>query len=309
MVIAEAIPTSGAQTSLVSGAYRAEIATVGASLRSLTYNNRNLVVPFDADELRPNFRGAILAPWPNRITDGIYVFAGEREQLAISEPVRGHALHGLVCWINFEVTEKGESSVSLRTTIEPQPGYPHRVVLTVTYTLAATGLTVQVEALNTGATAAPFGTSWHPYLVGGTGRVDDWHLEFDAKSVYTTVGPRLLLGEIETIEVDARFDFSNNLPIGDRKIDHAFTGFSRTAGIATARLTDATGAGVQMSWDDKCNWVQLHTADLKESAADRIGMAVEPMTCPPDAFNSQLDLLVLQPNEVSLTSWRLVAIL
>jgi aldose 1-epimerase len=61
---------SGRPFELSAGGYRATIASVCASLRELPWQGRHLVVPFDADEVRPDYRGAVLAPWPNRVADG-----------------------------------------------------------------------------------------------------------------------------------------------------------------------------------------------------------------------------------------------
>ncbi|HWS52387.1 MAG TPA: galactose mutarotase, partial [Microbacterium sp.] len=84
-----------------SDGYEAVIASVGASLRSLTFDGRDLVVPFDADEVRPNYRGTTLAPWPNRVVDGRYRFGGVEHRLPLTEPERGHALHGLLAWADY----------------------------------------------------------------------------------------------------------------------------------------------------------------------------------------------------------------
>ena len=56
------IPASGTQYTITAGDYEATIASVGATLRSLTYRGRDLVVPFEPDIVRPFFRGATLAP-------------------------------------------------------------------------------------------------------------------------------------------------------------------------------------------------------------------------------------------------------
>ena len=66
------IPLSGTQVTIDHGDYSATIASIGASLRTLRWQGRDLVIPFDADEVRPAYRGAILAPWPNRVVDGTY---------------------------------------------------------------------------------------------------------------------------------------------------------------------------------------------------------------------------------------------
>ena len=78
---------SGIQHALRAGDYEAVIASVGASLRSLTYDGRDLVVPFEADEVRPAYRGATLAPWPNRVVDGaVHRSAVSSVSCALTEP-------------------------------------------------------------------------------------------------------------------------------------------------------------------------------------------------------------------------------
>ena len=63
-----------------------------------------------------------------------------------------------------------------------------------------------------------------------------------------------------------------------------------------------------MSWGAACTWVQIHTADRPGNPGNRIGLAVEPMTCPPDAFNSGTDLIVLEPGVSHAASWTIAAV-
>ena len=65
---------------------------------------------------------------------------------------------------------------------------------------------------------------------------------------------------------------------------------------------------VTMRWDAACPWVQVHTADQPDPQRSRLGLAVEPMTCPPDAFNSGTDLIVLQPGESTTAGWTIAAV-
>ena len=305
------IPLSGTQFELTSGEYTATIASVGASLRTLQHNGRDLVVPFDADEVRPAFRGATLAPWPNRVVDGRYTFEGNDHQLALTEPTRGHALHGLVAWHDFIALDEADDRVMLATTVEAQDGYPFRVQVRVEFLLDANGLHTTVAARNTGNAAAPYGTGPHPYLVAGEGTVDDWTLLLPAEQVLTVTEDRLIPVELADVatEADGSFDFRTPRVIGDLFIDHAFTGLVRTESrTAEVRLTAPSGTGVSMTWDASCPWVQVHTADQPVVANSRRGLAVEPMTCPPDAFNSHDDLIVLQPGEVTFAEWTIAAI-
>lgn len=303
----DAAPLSGHQYTISHGDYSATIASVGASLRLLTFAGRDLVVPFEADEVRPAFRGAMLAPWPNRVVGGRYDFGGASHQVALTEPGNGHALHGLAGWLDFGLVSHRDDELVLEAVIQAQDGYPWQVTVTVTNTVTDAGLATTVTARNNSTTPAPWGTGPHPYLVAGPGRVDDWTLELPAAQVLLTTPT---LAPTEVVAVDAAgLDWREPHAIGDVFIDHAYTGLVRDAeGVATVRLTDATGSGVQMSWGDDCPWVQIHTADQKDPAVHRIGLAVEPMTCPPDAFNSGTDLITLQPGSPSSAHWTIAAL-
>ncbi|MCS5732130.1 aldose 1-epimerase family protein [Herbiconiux daphne] len=304
-------PLSGARIDLEAGDYRASIASIGATLRVLQFDARDLIVPFGVDEVRPGYRGATLAPWPNRVVDGRYTFDDVDEQLPLTEPSRGHALHGLASWLDFTAVDRAVDRVGLVAVIEPQTGYPHRLELRVDYLLDEQGLHETVTAKNVGTAPAPYGTGPHPYLVAGPGLVDDWTLELPADEVLTVTADRLIpiaLADVAA-EGDGVFDFRETRPIADTFIDHAFTSVHRDAdGLATVRVTAASGDGVAMSFGPECAWVQVHTADTPAPDTDRIGLAVEPMTCPPDAFNSGVDLVVLEPAQSTAASWTLTAI-
>jgi aldose 1-epimerase len=293
-----AAPLSGAGYTLTSGDYTADIAGVGATLRTLRHRGRDLVVPFEADEVRPAFRGALLAPWPNRVVDGRYSFRGTEYELALTEPRRHHALHGLAAWQQWSHVESGDAFVELAFRVEAQTGYPFRIDLVVRYELSADGLS--------------YGTGPHPYLVAGPGRVDDWSLELPARAVLTVTPDRLIPVDLADVELedDGAFDFVASRPIDSTFIDHAFTELERSDdGLATVRVTTHDGSsGVGISWGTECQWVQVHTADQPEPSIHRLGLAVEPMTCPPDAFNTGTDLVVLDPSEEHTAGWTIFAL-
>jgi len=302
------IPASGRQLHISGHGYQAVIASVGASLRVLRHEGRDLVVPFEADEVRPAYRGATLAPWPNRIVDGRYAFGGAEYRLALTEPARSHALHGLAAWTEFADRVIEDDRVVIAAVIEPQLGYPFRVEVEVEFRIGTDGLTQTVTGRNLGTDAAPWGTGPHPYLVGGAGGVDDWTLTLPASEVLTVTPDRLSPVAVESVDAHPEWEFRRARAIGDVFIDHAFTELERTDGIAEVRLTAPDGHGVALSWDDSCPWVQVHTADTPDAATNRIGLAVEPMTCPPDAFNSGVDLISLAPGAEHAASWRFSAL-
>ncbi|GAA3765146.1 aldose 1-epimerase family protein [Microbacterium kribbense] len=311
-------PLSGIQHALRAGDYEAVVASVGSSLRSLTFEGRDLILPFDADEVRPGHRGATLAPWPNRVVDGKYSVDGVDYQVPLTEPARGHALHGLASWLDYQPVDKGASHVTLEGVIEAQKGYPWRVVVRSAYALDADGLTQTVTAVNESEHPAPWGTAAHPYLVAGAGHADDWTLQLPAAQVLRVATERMLPDGLAPVDTDAaRFDYRSAHRIGAAVLDHAFTGLATGKdGQVAARLTDAAGSGVEMVWDAACPWVQVFTSDQPGGAADpahRAAVAVEPMTCAPDAFNAaaypyDTGLIVLEPGESATAAWRIAAI-
>ncbi|MBW4042200.1 MAG: aldose 1-epimerase family protein [Acidobacteria bacterium] len=297
------VPISGTRIPLRSGGYAAEIATVGATLRSLTSEGRDLVVPFAEDEVRPLYRGVVLVPWPNRVVDGRYAFDGAVRQLPLTEPERGHALHGLVCWSDFRVVARSRTAVTLETEVVAQAGYPHPLRVQVEYRLAGDGLETRITTTSTGTSRAPYGASGHPYLVAGPGRVDDWTLELAADEVLEVDPERLIPQGLDPV-ADGPFDFGAPRRIGDLFIDHAFTGLRSRR----VRVLAADGHGVELRWGPGAPWVQVHTGDRPEPEYDRAGLAVEPMTCPPDAFNSGTDLVVLEPGASHRLAWTIAAV-
>lgn len=306
------IPLSGTQHTLRSGEYEATIASIGATLRRLTHAGRELTLSFDADTVRPSFRGATLAPWPNRVAAGTYDFAGDTYVLPIADDGRPNALHGLASWLDFAVVTASDDRVTLAATIVPQAGYPWRVRVETTFTLAADGLTQTVVATNESGESAPFGTGPHPYLVAGPSALDTWTFALDAGQVLDVTPDTLRPVALVDVAGSTRFDWRAPRVLGDAAVDHAFTGI----GAHVARVTDPTGTGVEMTWDAVCSWVQVYTCDQPGGSANpvhRTGLAVEPMTCAPDAFNADnydydTGLQILAPGAQSTASWRISAV-
>lgn len=295
---------NGVLSTISHGGYRATVTEVGGGLHSLTYEGRPLVVSWPLTDVRLNHRGSVLAPWPNRVADGRYTFEGRTQQLAITEVDKHNAIHGLASWLSFAVEEQEPDSVTVVGRIWPQQGYAGLLDVRVRCALDGRGLTWDVTTTNVGAAPAPYGASVHPYLVAGPGHVDDWTLLVPAAEVLEVDPERLLPTGV--VPVPDALDFRTARLVGATKIDNAYTGLTGRR----VELRTADGTGVALDLGDTEHWVQVHTADRPEPDRNRIGMAVEPMTCPSDAFNSGTDLVVLVPgasHTLSLTISALVA--
>lgn len=295
---------NGQIISLEAGRYTAAIATVGAGIQSLRRSGQDLVLPFDPDRVAHAYAGKTLAPWPNRIGAGTYVFRGEEFSVPVNEASTGTALHGLVAWADWQVVARSAGAVVLEFTLHGQPGYPHQLLLRAEFTLTAeAGLTLTVRAVNTGRTAAPYGVSSHPYLTAGGAPVDDCELGFTASHVLMTDDRLLPLELKETAGTE--YDFTQPRTLGAMSLDHAFTGLPDGAWHVTLR-DPGTGAASVLSaagGPGGSGWLQVYSGE----EMGRRGMAVEPMTCPPDAFTTGTDLIVLEPGDSHTYSYSISA--
>jgi aldose 1-epimerase len=299
-------PTGG-QFRLRAGDAEAVVTAVGGGLRRLRWAGRDLVAGFAAGQLRPVYRGSVLAPWANRLADGRYRWDGAEHQLPLTEPERRTALHGLVVWQAWTPVRVADAEVALATRLHPQPGYPFQLDLTVTYRLDPDGLEWRLEAVNSGGTDAPYGCSVHPYLVAGPGRVDDWTFSLPAERWLEVDPERLLPVGLRDVAGTA-FDLRAPRRLGAVEVDHAFTGLvTGPDGRVRAELRGPDGAGVALEWAAaELPWVQVHTADRPaEPDLHRAGLAVEPMTAPPDALASGQDVVRLRPGDRHAARWSL----
>jgi aldose 1-epimerase len=294
-------PASGEQYALVHGDQRAVVTEVGATLRSWQLEGCELLDTFGLDSPGNPYRGKVLMPWPNRLRDGRYSFGGREHATALSEPERGNAMHGLVTWVNWNATQRSERSVTLTYRLHAQPGYPFVLDLAVDYALSDDGLDVTLRAANPGRAAAPFGAGLHPYLALGDGRADDARLRIPAESWLPVDDQLVPTGEVRPVD-GTQYDFRSRRRIGEAEIDTCFTDVTRGSdGLARVELAyDATGGERQLTvWmDGSYSDLQVYTSDdVPEPDRRRRSVAVEPMTCAPDAFNSGRGLLVLEPGE------------
>ena len=280
---------------------RAYVDTLGATLLGYLVGDRPVLHPFEGEAGRRAGQGDVLIPWPNRVADGRYSFAQSLQQLPIDEPEFGHAIHGLVRRSRWYVDELSPESVRLRHRLRGGPGYPFEIDLDVAYALSPAGLTATFEARNVGATACPFGAGAHPYFGFPGARADAIALELPAED-WLEVDERLVPKGHRPV-ADSALDFRRPRTIGATAIDHAFARLERDAGgLAWSSLRFGSEA-IRLWQDAAFGFVHAYTADTLPEAQRRHSVALEPMTCAPDAFNSGDGLRVLGPGDSFRGRW------
>src|SRR3954447_19573383 len=89
------LPPTGPQVRIAHGRHEAVAVGVAAGLRSLRLDGRDVLDGFEEHERAAGGRGQTLVPWPNRVDAGRYELDGVTQQLALTEPSAGNAIHGL----------------------------------------------------------------------------------------------------------------------------------------------------------------------------------------------------------------------
>ncbi|MEO8897889.1 MAG: aldose epimerase, partial [Candidatus Dormibacter sp.] len=156
---------------------------------------------------------------------------------------------------------------------------------------------------NTGATRCPYGCGQHPYLSPGTGLIDACTVELDARTRILTDEKRQLPTGREPV-AGTPFDFSTGKPLGNRAVDFAFTDLARDdSGRAWVRLLAPDGRRAELWVDEHYPILELYTGDTLDPERRRHGLGAEPMTCPPNAFQSGDGLVCLEPGQSLTTTW------
>ncbi|WP_430781143.1 aldose 1-epimerase family protein [Actinoplanes sp. G11-F43] len=300
---AESTAKSGVQWSIEAGGHRAVLAEVGGTLRSYSVGGVDILDGFTTEEISPGSAGQILAPWPNRIRDGKYEFEGTAYQLALTEPARSNAIHGLVNWSRWRLVSQAADAVTLEFDLPGQVGYPWSLVLRAHWSVSADGLKCVQEVVNTADTNAPWGYSVHPYLRLPGLTVDETVLHVPAGSRIMADSRLLPIGATKIAGTE--FDFTEPRRIGDLVLDTTFGDIDFDAdGITSVTLADAGSDRRIVVWaDGRFRYWQVFTADTLHGERFRRSIAVEPMTCPPDSFRTGRDLVVLAPGETWSASW------
>lgn len=308
---------------LRAGQYCAQISPFGGGLWSLTCADKPLVVtpPVPPEGLSqvspvPFAAGCLLAPWPNRVDGGNFTFQGETYHLEINEPDRHNAIHGFVRERSWELdpeTSDNPAAVSLTLEMEPQPGWPWRLKYVMNWSVDATqGLRGELRVSNLSDTPCPFGFGWHPYLSAGGASLDECTLRI-------SVGNNLVLDSTRNLPTGLEHPADTVLgqarPVALRGLwlDHAFRAQPEPDGYVRAALCRVDGSGTELSAGPWCRWLQIYTADPARQQAfpgvdDGRALAVEPMTCPPNALSRNQDVLVLEPGKPETFTFGLRAI-
>jgi aldose 1-epimerase len=235
-------------------------------------------------------KSTVLFPFPNRLRDGRYTWLGHEYHFPLNNAATGNAIHGFARDHAFTVDkiellpDAATFTCDLHSTGHPT-GYPFRFVLQLKFTITDRQLfTLEVACRNLHDHAIPVGFGWHPYFR----LADRADVHF------------LQLPPARRVEIDDRM-----IPTG---ADTAYAVFGEKKQVEDTFLDTcfrATGKGnyhLRLSGTDQktlrvtstaahCPFFQVFTPPHRQS------IALEPMSCNVNAFNSGDGLVALQPHK------------
>ncbi|MDX1870812.1 aldose 1-epimerase family protein [Mycolicibacterium sp. 120266] len=287
---------------LAEGPVHAVITGVGAAIRTLAVGGVDLTPGYPPDRQRPFYSGTVLAPWPNRVRDARWSYRGTTQLLDVTEPQRGNALHGLLCFSEYRRLEQTDNTVTLSAQVFPQHGYPFHLDTRVTYRLTDDGLHATHTVDNLGQDPAPVALGTHPFLcIGGVPTSEltltvaaDTHIDVDERLNPTGTSP----------VQGGYWDLRAGRRVADLDLDDAWTGLHITDGGSLHSLRAPDGQTVSVWADEQFAYIQVFTT-RRYPMGDRFvtAVAVEPMTAPADALNSGAGLRWLEPGDSWSASW------
>lgn len=293
-----------------SGEFVSILPYLGGSINRLALAHENKLIeiidgyssPENAkNTLMTTFKGSNLFPFPNRIADGKYVYGGQQFQLPLNFPQENNAIHGLIYDEEFKLLDQEDGEIGCKLLLEYEAeeeseGYPFRYHLKISYRLLENGgFESKIKVTNLMDRSIPVGHGWHPYFRLGNNLVNELQLEFPAEDILKVDERNIPIGE------SSKYNKFNKLtPIENTILDNCFK-LSEENDKAEITIMNKTGTFGYKIWQEtgkyKYNFLQVYTPPNRKS------IAIEPMTCAPDAFNNTNGLIILAPLESFTASW------
>lgn len=258
---------------------------IGASIQDLVIKNTEIIYginsltqPSDVYTVNPSI---LMFPFPGRVKNGSYIYKNKQYQLKQNEQHRDNAIHGLIAHKSFTLTHSAsnENQVNLSFSYSVKnadKGFPYDFDIIMHYTIKEDQVNLDFEISNTGKEAFPFALGWHPYFK--TNDLSNNTLSFKTSE-------EILCNE-------------NMIPTGTKKIGdfddfkisntHFDTCYVMNSHLITLK-TQQYIAKINIENKNQ-QYVQLFTPALRDC------IAIEPMSCIPDAFNNGKGLSELSPD-------------
>ena len=277
---------------IATGNYLSIIADYGGAINQFMVQGKQILLgASNATEfteiIQNTYAGAQLFPFVNRINNGRYSVQFKTFSLPQNDDAGlPHSLHGLVYNQPFSIVEVNENigRLVLEYVLKAsENSYPFEMQLQVTYTLEINSFSVETSIKNLGSTLAPFAYGWHPYFAV-SGLVDDCKLQLPTTKYFLTDNRLIPTGETRELT-----DFIKLSTIGSIDLNQCFEMPCNQKEHAIT-FVDTEGCIIKLT-QKGFGFTQFYIPSNRKS------IAIEPQTSIPDAFNNEIGLNWLLPDE------------
>ncbi|MFM8448778.1 MAG: aldose 1-epimerase, partial [Haliscomenobacter sp.] len=217
---------------------------------------------------------------------------GTDYQFPVNEPISQTALHGFgqdkpMQAYDFKIGEHAASADCKYKDGGEEAYYPFPFTFSIHFKLTAGALDIEMRFRNDGDLDLPVGLGWHPYFTLAS-RIDEMSMQMPYTELVGVDDRMIPTGKKYPYD-----DFAAGKRIGATVLDNCF---AIPASEGTFSILLEGPEGKMEYWQEtgvgKCTFVQVFTPP------DRQAIALEPMTCAPDAFNSGEGLARLRTGEI-----------
>jgi aldose 1-epimerase len=219
----------------------------------------------------------LMAPYSNRIRDGVLHFRGRSYQLSRGDK---HAIHGDVRNRAWKITEQSETMITLtfNSADFADFNYPWRLSCEQRIELLPSGVRQGVTITNQDNEAFPVGMGFHPYFLRDVfGEGGDVDLAFSAEKVFPVEqSVPLPLGPAEQIPESLQYHNSRRLAYG---LDHCFEHWDRRAFFEWYSLNRDLKILGEVRASESCKYLVVYSPERQNF------FAFEPVTHAIDSCN------------------------
>ena len=260
---------------------------LGASLQELSFDAIPIIYGIEvSDEGIVDYqsinKSSLLFPFPGRIKNGKYDYNQQSFQLEQNEKNRSNAIHGLVYDKHFEVesTETSEVDATVVLSYDSKGtlvGFPFNFQLIITYLITNGSVELSATVKNKDEVSFPFGLGWHPYFKSE-------HLQNSSLSFSSD--EQLVCNENQIPKSAKKNNLQQTFKLKNKFFDDSFILLEKEVKFKSENYS------LNMNFSENSDaFLQIYTPE------DRKSIAIEPMSCSPNAFNSGNGLKILQPDE------------
>lgn len=282
-----ALPNGGAELEFIP--------LVGGILNRLVLSHKgkrlSVISGLEPDQVLANagYRGVPLFPFPNRLEDGTYEFAGRSYQFPVNEKSTNTNLHGFMnqLALSAQIHKHQQNGGAIHSRYHYNgelPYYPFPATINIDYILKNPAeFQLEYTVNNVGSATMPLGIGWHPYF-----RLDDnlSDVEMRLPTVQRVLVNDRMLPTGELVDFD---DFAEYARIGATTFDDCFFAQGETEEHTVSLWSEKASCGLEI-WQEKAlEYIQIYIPP------DRKSIAIEPMSCSVNAFRSGDGLIQLAP--------------